>query len=163
MSLPIGVCFIASVVELGHLWIARVELKNALEAAALAGADEWGDTGVNNDARNRAVELAAANNVAGTPLTVAANGGGGDANGNNSCNGNVVILGQATATDFNANVPPGSIAERGVHVQATVTVSSILGSLFGVTYGPYNISGSATARANGTGQAMLISVTVNCP
>jgi hypothetical protein len=60
------------VVELGHLWLARVELENALEAAARAAVETWAESGGGSTypARQVGVAYAAANRVRGLPLQI---------------------------------------------------------------------------------------------
>lgn len=45
VSLPIFLCMLCVVLEVGNLWLARIQLKNALEAGALAAVKNWGDAG----------------------------------------------------------------------------------------------------------------------
>ena len=79
--LPVLIVLLYVVVEGIHLWLARVELENSLEAAALAAVAEWadgGDTvapGWTYDAREMGVDFAWANTVAGDNLVIAENGG----------------------------------------------------------------------------------------
>ena len=161
LSLPLALCLLAVVIEAGNLLLARLELLNALEAAALAGADETGPSQM--AIRNRAVELAAANTVNGQPVIIAPN------NGNASCTGNVVILGTTMGMSpytFNAVAmpPPGmGMGNRAVRVQGTVVVNSVLAQVCGMTVGPFEVTGHATARRVGN-DAELIRVGVfNCP
>ncbi|MGB9688520.1 TadE family protein [Thermogutta sp.] len=75
LTLPIFLILFGFVVELGHLWLARVELENALEAAARAAVKAWGDAGGGSTyiPRQIGVAYAAANHVRGLPLEIAAN------------------------------------------------------------------------------------------
>lgn len=175
--LPAVLCLLGVVVEMGNLLLARVELTNALEAAALAGVDEWGDlfasttmnTSVQRDAaRSRAVGLLEANTVVGQSLVsnVAANGGGSGANDNVTCTGNVVILGRAdtTSLDFNAGMDPttpgGNFA---VHVQASKSINSIIGTFCGVAVGPFNVTAQTTARYDGGSAKLYQPSSFTCP
>lgn len=164
LMIPAVLCLLALILDLGNLWLARVELANAVEAAALAGADVWGDTGNITNARNDAVTYAAQNTIVGTPVVVGANGAG--TVNNTTCDGSVVILGRVNAAapyTFDANVTPGGGELEGVRVQATVSVASVIGSLFGNILGPWNISAHATAvYAGGTPQLINVAV-YNCP
>ena len=45
LSVPIFLILLAVVLNIANLWLARVELENAMEAAALAAVKEWGDAG----------------------------------------------------------------------------------------------------------------------
>lgn len=75
LTLPLCVILFGFVVELGHLWIARVELENALEAAARAAVDTWAQSGSGTTypARQVGVAYAAANYVRGIPLQIGLN------------------------------------------------------------------------------------------
>jgi hypothetical protein len=75
LTLPIFLILFGFVVELGHLWLARVELENALEAAARAAVKAWGDAGGGSTyiPRQIGVAYAAANHVRGLPLAIAPN------------------------------------------------------------------------------------------
>lgn len=43
VSVPVFMLMFCVVVEIGNLWMARIQLKNALESAALAAVKTWGD------------------------------------------------------------------------------------------------------------------------
>lgn len=92
MFVVLLVTILCVVVEIAHLYLARTELENALEAAALAGADYWaknpGDTG---DARTRAQQYAAANTVDGQPVVLSSNYGTDDVNDNAAPDGNLIF------------------------------------------------------------------------
>lgn len=45
LCLPVVLSVLVVMVEVSHLWQARVELENALEAGVLAAVKEWGDQG----------------------------------------------------------------------------------------------------------------------
>jgi Flp pilus assembly protein TadG len=74
-TLPIMLIMLGIVVNVANLWLARIELENALEAAALAAVKEWGDAsgGVTDGPRDVGVAYAAANNVRCVPLTISTN------------------------------------------------------------------------------------------
>jgi len=167
LSIPAALCMLGVIVETGNLWLARVELTNALEAAALAGADVWGDTAINLDARMAAADFAATNTVNGDPVLVAANftaPTGANPNGNASCIGNVVILGDVTGVSpftFDAGTAP--TIERGVRVQATVPVESIIGKLCGNLMGPWDVTTNVTAIYDGNSPRTVRIGTFICP
>jgi len=75
LALPVLVLLLGVVIEIGNIWLARVELENALEAAALAGVKEWGDAGGGDTqtARNVAITYAASNTVTGTAVAITSN------------------------------------------------------------------------------------------
>jgi hypothetical protein len=155
--------------DVANIWLARVELENALEAAALAGVKEWGDAGFPDTlaARNAAVSYANANSIVGTPLVISTNyvNPGGGANQNGPQTGNLIFAAVTSASspyDLNAGIVgscgPGDNGGA-VIAQATADVSSLADSLFGVPLGPYSVQSQATARYNcATGQPELIRV-----
>jgi hypothetical protein len=108
-------------VGVANLWLARVELENATEAAALAAVKAWGDVGGGSTLapRNVGVAFAHANSVRRDPVVIGANfNPGGGPNQNDVCkvgisppSGNL-IFGSINDDDpdniiFNAGVMPG--------------------------------------------------------
>lgn len=170
LMLPAALCLLGVVVEAGNLWLARVELTNALEAAALAAVDQWGDAGVNTPASRTAariegVALAAANTVSTQPVMLLANGGGPAPNDNAAYSGNVVILGayNPATREFNGLLDPATAGyDLAVRARATVAVNSILGSYCGVSMSPFDITTQATARYDGN-QPKLVRVDTVIP
>jgi putative Flp pilus-assembly TadE/G-like protein len=75
VTLPIFVFLFVGVVMIGNIWLARVELENALEAAALAAVKEWGDANGGDTLipRNVGVAYAAANTMSGVPVEITTN------------------------------------------------------------------------------------------
>ncbi len=65
LFLPLLVIALCLVVEIGNLWIARIELESAAESAALAAVKEWGDANGGDTLQARTVgqDFAAANSV----------------------------------------------------------------------------------------------------
>ena len=78
VTLPIFVSLFVGVVVVGNIWLARVELENALEAAALAAVKEWGEKGGGDTLvpRNVGVAYAGANTISGAALDICTNYGG---------------------------------------------------------------------------------------
>jgi hypothetical protein len=111
-------------VEIGNLWLARGELETALEAAALAAVKEWRDTNSTSQARDFAVVYAAANTVAGSPVILNRNDGGGGVNDNFVCDGEIVlgeIRGQGcNGYIFDADSSPGGAC--GATVSLTIDI-----------------------------------------
>ncbi len=68
--MPVLLIMLAIVVNLANLWLARVELENALEAAALAASKEWGSGGPTAVPRGVGVTYAGLNVVRGVPLEI---------------------------------------------------------------------------------------------
>jgi Flp pilus assembly protein TadG len=165
LTLPVALCLLGVVVETGNLWLARVELTNALEAATLAGVDQWGDAGGNtmadrNTARATAVTFALTNTVNDWPVGVGANGGGAAPNDNASYSGNVIVLGayHPGTRQFDGTLDPQTAGyDFAVNARATVPVNSIIGSFCGVTFSPLNVTTQVTARYD-AGQPKLVRV-----
>jgi hypothetical protein len=94
-------------VEAGYLWLSRVELENALEAAALAAVKEWGDAngGSTLVPRQIGVEYAAANTINGVPVAIDMNYNPANTpNENDSCAGDLVF-GAITNEDYQCGDP----------------------------------------------------------
>lgn len=129
LFVPVFVILLGIVVNVANLWLARVELENGLESAALAAVKEWVENGPQTDnARLAGVRYAAANCVRGRPLDICGNLGsvsGTNPNANYTCcvgkedlctgadpSGNL-IFGAITTDDpncpitFNAGLEPG--------------------------------------------------------
>jgi len=120
-GLPVLLVLFFFLIELGHLWAARVELENSLEAAALAAVKEWGENGGSpalnwtSTARNRGVTLAGANSINGIPVVIGTNLGNLDPNENAAyvpgvgATGNLVfgtVTEMGTTVTFDATNPP---------------------------------------------------------
>jgi len=121
---PAFLTMLCFVLEIGNLWLARGELETALEAAALAAVKEWKETNSTALARDHAVVYAAANTVAGSPVILDRNDGGGGANDNLACDGDIV-LGEITGEGcegyiFDADSTPGGAC--GAIVSLTIDV-----------------------------------------
>jgi hypothetical protein len=74
--LPVLVILLGVVIEITHLWVARVELENALEASALAAVKEWGDANGGlgtSPARTIGVQFAQQNVVNDVPVEIGTN------------------------------------------------------------------------------------------
>jgi Flp pilus assembly protein TadG len=138
---PAAVIFLCVVVDIANLWLARVELENALEAAALASVKEWGDANgaaLTLPARNVGVAYAAANQAGGPGGVsldnnyLAAN----VPNENASCDGNLVF-GAITSTSptvvFNAGVRP-SCGLGNVLIDVTSNASLQAENAWGVSF-----------------------------
>ncbi|MFK7776666.1 MAG: hypothetical protein QM501_00925 [Gimesia sp.] len=103
--------FFCGVLEIATLWQAQVEVKKALDAAALAAVKEWGDRGVNstNIPRDVGVAYTVANPILGVAFTPTTNLGTvsvANPNANALNTGNFVFGAIDTTTDpitFNGN------------------------------------------------------------
>jgi hypothetical protein len=112
IALPVLLALICFVIEIGNIWLARVELENGLEAAALSAVKEWGDQGGGDTLvpRNVGLAYAAENTVTGSSVLLGTNYGmASGANQNFDCSGDL-IFGAVTTDDrpwvFNAGIPP---------------------------------------------------------
>lgn len=121
LVIPILLILIGGVVHIGNVWLARVELENALEAAALAAVKEWGDAGGGDTeaARNVGVAFAAANRVRCQPVVITSNLKPDpvpvtNPNENLSCSGNLIFgsITDDSPVTFNAGMPAGCIPAR---------------------------------------------------
>jgi Flp pilus assembly protein TadG len=154
LTLPVLMLLLILVIEIGNIWLARVELENAMEAAALAAAKEWGDSdGVANLlARNTGVMYAAANTVTGTPVTITANLGVIGPNLNGVPDGNLIfgaITNKTIPWVFCGNIVPSCASgpvEFGVRAQATAPVNSVVAGWGRYTLPTFSVSANATAR-----------------
>ncbi len=75
LTLPTFVVLLWFAFEIANLWLARVEVENALEAAALAAVKQWGDAGGGPTSvpREVGVAYAGANTVRFQPVQIATN------------------------------------------------------------------------------------------
>jgi hypothetical protein len=123
LLIPIILTLLALILEVGNLWIARLEFENALESAALAAVKEWGDAnGASGTYVPRQVgnEFARSNTVRWNPVVLTdidsdLNWDPSDTtnnpNENRTCPEGVLVFGAITDFDpeviFNAGVRPG--------------------------------------------------------
>lgn len=150
--LPVLLLLLILLIEIGNIWRARVELENAMEAAALAAVKEWGNGASHSDARDVGVVYAAANTVTGRPVIITDNDGGALPNGNALPSGNL-IFGAVTTTTipwiFNSGTAPscpGPATDFAVRAQATVRANSVVGRFGGYVVPMFYVSATATAR-----------------
>src|SRR5262245_65509190 len=75
MWLPCLMVLFCVLVGVANLWLARIELENALESAALAAVKQWGDAGGGNTLvpRQEGVAYAHANSVRRNPVGLGTN------------------------------------------------------------------------------------------
>jgi Flp pilus assembly protein TadG len=138
--------------DIGKIWIARIELENALEAAALAGVKTWGEAGGGPTATARAVsvEYASVNTVDGLSLVITSNlNAANPPNENASTTGNLVF-GSATQSGPNWIFDPGTAPSCGsrsyaIRAQSTAPVTSFCNGFLGLPFGPYEVEVETTA------------------
>lgn len=71
LFLPVLLIVLCIVMEVGMLWLSRVELEDSLESAALSGLTYWNPSTQNAaSARSTAISFGQSNSVLGTPLTL---------------------------------------------------------------------------------------------
>lgn len=95
VALPAVMTVFVLVLDIGNIWLARSELKNALDASALSGVQTWGNGGSTAQARFDANDASSANTVLGTVVALNTTQGG-CANGNVSSTGEIIL---GTITD----------------------------------------------------------------
>ena len=155
--------------DVARIWLARVELQSATEAAATAGVDSWGDAAADNyanrlAARGIAESIGETNTVLGTAITVAQNDNGSgvdnDNNNNADCDNGEVVLGRLSGgvLDATANNPI-AVSERAVLVRKTQTIASIWTFLGGT----YTISVQAVARSDAGDPRLTEINSLTCP
>src|SRR5262245_49278927 len=119
--LPCLIVMFCVLVGVSNLWLARIELENALETAALAAVKQWGDAGGGDTClpREVGVAYARANSVRANPVVIGTNyNPGGGPNQNDQCQAGLapptgnLIFGAVDHTDpnniiFNAGIAPG--------------------------------------------------------
>jgi hypothetical protein len=164
---PAMLALLVLVTDIANLWLARVELENAVEAGALAGANVWGD-GADDPANRTAAHFTAeavaeANLVVGETFDVDANDDPSAPNNNAlvQCSGTVLLGTYSTATQsFDPAASPASPDERACRVEAAATVPSLWMGFAG----PFEARASATAVADGAGNVKLVRVSSGvCP
>jgi Flp pilus assembly protein TadG len=143
---PAFLALLVFVLEVANIWLARVELENALGATALAAVKEWGDAGGGDTLcpRDVGVAYAAANTLVGVPLSITNNYRQGPPNENDLCTGNLIfgaIVTQEIPYVFDASVTPS----YAVRAQATVEVKSLFCELCGISLGPFFVTAKETA------------------
>jgi Flp pilus assembly protein TadG len=155
LLLVMMVALLAFAIDVGYLQVAKTQLQQAADAAALAATAELiddealasGSTDLSDEialARSRAVQYGAANPVcAAAPIV--------DPNSSNSTTGNVVVGYLANPSDQSQTMNFGKLNQQANAVQVTVVRSSTqngeVGLFFGRIFGNNSNAVSATATA----------------
>jgi len=182
LALPVAACFLVILVDLSNMWQARIELKDALDAASLSAMKTWGEGGSTGQARLDANDAFSANEILGNTFTLDT-AQGGCTNGNVSSTSEIVlgtVTTGGTGFDFNCNatplcnpidpdgpgpLPPPPVRHFSICVTKTLQVQSISSTLF--NFGPYDVTATSYARytcSNGPPQLIHVSsVTCTCP
>jgi len=93
LALPIFLIILGAILEISNLWLARIQLKNGLDAAALAAVKEWAETPLvanTQPARDVGVSFANANKAGGDPIPLSDNSGSGP-NQNDTYNDGLIL------------------------------------------------------------------------
>lgn len=90
-SMPVILTLLVMIVDGGNLWVARTELKNALDAGALSGVKTWGEGGSTLQSRLDAQDAFHTNTILGTQYSLSTVEGG-CTNGNPSPSAAAEIL-----------------------------------------------------------------------
>lgn len=112
-SMPVVLTLLVMLIDSGNLWVARAELKNALDAAALSGAKTWGEGGGTLQTRFDAQDAFNTNTILGTQYSLSTSEGA-CSNGNPSPSATADVL-LGTITDgvggytFDCSGTPGCI------------------------------------------------------
>jgi Flp pilus assembly protein TadG len=165
LLIPVVLVAICVAVEVGNLWLARLDLENAVEASALAAVKSWGSGSTTATSRAAGVDYARANTVVGQTISATDFSANHTAptvpnpNGNlDPVNGNLVF-GSVSGSTFSDSTAPGGANDFAVHAQASYSVNSICNTLFGAAVGPFSINADATAGyAVGAGPPQLIRI-----
>lgn len=75
-AMPVLLTLLVMLVDAGNLWVARTELKNALDAGALSGVKTWGEGGSTLQARLDAQDAFNTNTILGTQYSLSTVVGG---------------------------------------------------------------------------------------
>ena len=126
VALPAVMTVFVMVVDIGHVWLARNELKSALDAAALSTVKTWGEGGSTANARGDGNDAMSTNTVLGTAITLNT-AEGGCTNGNVASTGEIVlgtITDSGTINTFDCTGTPSCISGTAELVFAVETDSS---------------------------------------
>jgi len=150
VAIPVITTLMIVVLDVANVWLAKSELKNAMDSGALSGVKTWGEGSSTLAARQAADRAASTNRVLGTSLTLSTVEGG-CANNNLSSTGEIVLgsyVDAGTTFAFNCNVVPncGINVPFAVRTRKTVAVTSLASSLFGFPVGPFQVTAESYAR-----------------
>ncbi len=164
-ALPVVLTLLVMIVDGGNLWVARTELRNALDAAALSAAKTWGEGGTTAQARLDAHDAFNSNTILGTQYSLSTFDGGGCGNGNSAPSTTAeILLGSITspvtglAIDYTGTpVCPGGTF--GVRTRKVVSVPSVASAFLGLSVNPYLVTCESSAQfACGSGPPRVIHV-----
>jgi Flp pilus assembly protein TadG len=142
ICLPLLFSILYAVAEVGHLWQARAELENAIEAAALATVQEWGEQGGGSKsiptARRAGLAFAGANTVHRVPVRL---------HDRRIVPSAAWCFGTATpnGAGFDFTADPEATSKYAVVLQATVKVAKLCRPVFGGWFGESTVTATAVA------------------
>lgn len=153
---PLFIAALVMVVDLGHLWLSRIELENAVAAASLAGARSVWDAAQDSDvpgssekraaARQVAARFLGANSVAGTSLQLHPDGATPPPEDRARLVERIILLGDVDLGTHTFHLSPSEIENRGCHVKAVVAIDSLCLGIEGF----YSLEAAATAVNEGS-------------
>src|SRR5262249_5101137 len=137
--LPCLLALLVTLVGVSNLWLARVELENACEAAAIAAVKQWGDVGGGETLvpRQVGVEYAEANGIRGSGLAIGTN--------YNAAN----LQNQNDVCDVGMTPPTGNL------IFGTINDDDPDNVIFDAGLAPSCISGTVLFDATGSGSGNL--------
>ncbi len=171
-ALPVVLTLLVMIVDGGNLWVARMELRNALDAAALSAAKTWGEGGTTAQARLDAHDAFNSNTILGSQYSLSTVETIGCGNGNSSPSANAEILLGSIATigtgfrlDIMATpVCPGGTF--GVRTRKSLSVPSIAHAFLGLSVNPYQVTCESYAQfacSSGPPQVIHVNSFTTCP
>ena len=108
VSMPALLTLLVVLIDVANVWLAKIELKNALDAAALSGAKSWGEGSTTLQARTDANDVFATNTILGQTSTLSIAEGG--CTNNNVTSTGEIVLGVVTdnlgVMTFDCNTAP---------------------------------------------------------
>lgn len=126
VALPAVMTLFVVVLDISHIWLARSELKSALDAAALSAIKTWGEGGSTAQARFDANDAMSTNTVLGSAISLDTTTGG--CTNGNVASGGEILLGSVTdgggAITFDCLGSPSCISGTAELVFAVETDSS---------------------------------------
>lgn len=161
VAIPAITTLMVVVLDVANVWLAKSELKNAMDSAALSGVKTWGEGGTTLAARQAADRASSTNRVLGTSLTL--NTAEGGCTNNNVSSTGEIVLGAVTdsgsALAFNCNTVPACVVGA---ISATFEVNTDpiapdVGTADTLTR-PYSFR---ITNFTGPGGSVLSSVTIN--
>ncbi|GIX04829.1 MAG: hypothetical protein KatS3mg114_0698 [Planctomycetaceae bacterium] len=159
LSAPVMGLALVFVIDIARLWVARTELKNALDAAALSAIKTLGEGGTTANARAAAQAAFSANPILGTSYSLntaegpCTNGNDSDADGD--VNEEHILIGRVLEIsgntqflfDCNESVSPVCPGDPpSIRIRRSLPIPSISVSFLGLSWGPYTITAEAFAR-----------------